>query len=132
MCTNSPAEGRSGGGLFDAQHRLVGLCTDAVSDQSAGLYVAQKTIGTFLANFTYEADNKHLLVPVTLHDGLASPGLIIVAAGRPRKETPDGSRPDSTAGRPGAEADRLIEKMDNMRGEVRTDLPERPSAIPRR
>ncbi len=38
LCTNDPAQGRSGGGLFNANHRIVGVCSAADREAREGLY----------------------------------------------------------------------------------------------
>lgn len=38
LCTNAPTQGRSGGGLFDAKNRLVGVCSAADYKAGEGLY----------------------------------------------------------------------------------------------
>lgn len=38
LCTNAPTQGRSGGGLFDSQNRLVGVCSAADYKAGEGLY----------------------------------------------------------------------------------------------
>ncbi|MEP3480956.1 MAG: trypsin-like peptidase domain-containing protein [Fuerstiella sp.] len=38
LCTNAPTQGRSGGGLFDADNRLVGVCSAADYKAGEGLY----------------------------------------------------------------------------------------------
>lgn len=38
LCTNAPTQGRSGGGLFDTQNRLVGICSAADYKAGEGLY----------------------------------------------------------------------------------------------
>jgi hypothetical protein len=43
-CTVAPQQGRSGGGLFDAQHRLVGVCIAADQETGHGLYSSLKPI----------------------------------------------------------------------------------------
>lgn len=40
LCTNAPTQGRSGGGLFDSQNRLVGVCSAADYKAGEGLYCA--------------------------------------------------------------------------------------------
>ena len=38
LCTNDPAQGRSGGGLFNANNRIVGICSAADRKSREGLY----------------------------------------------------------------------------------------------
>lgn len=38
LCTNDPAQGRSGGGLFDVNNRIVGVCSAADRKAREGLY----------------------------------------------------------------------------------------------
>lgn len=44
LCTNDPTQGRSGGGLFDAQQQLVGVCSAADRKAKEGLYTGVKPI----------------------------------------------------------------------------------------
>ncbi|MEX0585531.1 MAG: trypsin-like peptidase domain-containing protein, partial [Pirellulales bacterium] len=37
-CTGTPVQGRSGGGLFNSNHQLVGVCIAAVTDAPLGVY----------------------------------------------------------------------------------------------
>lgn len=37
-CTKTPVQGRSGGGLFNADHQLIGVCIAAVMDAKLGVY----------------------------------------------------------------------------------------------
>ncbi len=45
----APVQGRSGGGLFDAQGRLIGVCFAADTDLDEGLYVGPQAIYELLA-----------------------------------------------------------------------------------
>ncbi len=47
-CTGVPIQGRSGGGLFDAQGRLVGVCIAADQRDQRGLYASLKPIHELL------------------------------------------------------------------------------------
>lgn len=47
-CTLAPQQGRSGGGLFDAQNRLVGVCIGADQKTDRGLYASLKPIHVLL------------------------------------------------------------------------------------
>jgi thiol-disulfide isomerase/thioredoxin len=44
VCSTDPASGRSGGGLFDADGRLVGICSCANREKSEGLYMAWSAV----------------------------------------------------------------------------------------
>lgn len=44
LCTNDPAQGRSGGGLFNAKHQIVGVCSAADRKAHEGLYTGIKPI----------------------------------------------------------------------------------------
>ncbi|MEZ6128006.1 MAG: trypsin-like peptidase domain-containing protein [Planctomycetaceae bacterium] len=44
LCTNDPSLGRSGGGLFDSENRLVGVCSAADRKAHEGLYTGIKPI----------------------------------------------------------------------------------------
>jgi hypothetical protein len=48
-CTGTPVRGRSGGGLFDEQGRVVGVCSAADPQEKRGLYCGLKPILTILA-----------------------------------------------------------------------------------
>lgn len=66
-----PVEGRSGGGLFDAQGRVVGVCNAADPADNEGLYAALGTIHalldraelTFVYDNSVEADLQHAAAP---------------------------------------------------------------------
>ena len=44
VCSTDPASGRSGGGLFDTDGRLVGVCSCANREKSEGLYMAWSAV----------------------------------------------------------------------------------------
>jgi len=44
VCSTDPASGRSGGGLFDTDGRLIGICSCANRKKSEGLYMAWSAI----------------------------------------------------------------------------------------
>ena len=48
VCTTDPESGRSGGGLFNANGELVGVCSCADRDQNEGLYMAYAPILSLL------------------------------------------------------------------------------------
>lgn len=47
-CTGAPLQGRSGGGLFTAQGRVVGVCTNADPKERRGIYAGLKPIHALL------------------------------------------------------------------------------------
>lgn len=47
-CTGLPVQGRSGGGLFDAQNRLVGICINADPEGQRGIYAGLTAIQDLL------------------------------------------------------------------------------------
>ncbi|QDT38962.1 trypsin-like peptidase domain-containing protein [Stratiformator vulcanicus] len=47
-CTGTPVKGRSGGGLFDAEGRLVGICIAADSPRDRGVYAGLREIHKLL------------------------------------------------------------------------------------
>jgi thiol-disulfide isomerase/thioredoxin len=49
-CEGLPVQGRSGGGLFDAQHRLVGVCINADPKAQRGIYAGLPAIHELLGN----------------------------------------------------------------------------------
>jgi hypothetical protein len=66
VCTVDPAVGRSGGGLFNSNGQLIGVCSCADRDQHEGLYMARQPIVELFKN----AKLTHLL---TRTDDSASP-----------------------------------------------------------
>lgn len=48
LCTNAPSQGRSGGGLFDSQNRLVGICSAADRKAGEGLYAGSAAVADLL------------------------------------------------------------------------------------
>ncbi|MCA9086762.1 MAG: trypsin-like peptidase domain-containing protein, partial [Planctomycetaceae bacterium] len=48
LCTNDPSQGRSGGGLFDAGQRLVGVCSAADRKAKEGLYAGAPAVKKLL------------------------------------------------------------------------------------
>jgi thiol-disulfide isomerase/thioredoxin len=49
VCSTDPASGRSGGGLFDTDGRLVGVCSCANREKSEGLYMAWSAVDKLMA-----------------------------------------------------------------------------------
>ena len=49
VCSKAPASGRSGGGLYDAGGRLVGVCSCANRNQAEGLYMSRSAVDELLA-----------------------------------------------------------------------------------
>jgi hypothetical protein len=49
VCTTDPAVGRSGGGLFNLNGQLVGVCSCADRDQHEGLYMGRKPVHQLFA-----------------------------------------------------------------------------------
>ncbi|MEZ6123166.1 MAG: thioredoxin domain-containing protein [Planctomycetaceae bacterium] len=55
LCTNDPAQGRSGGGLFDGEQRLVGVCSAADRKSQEGLYTGVKPIQKLLTQLKLDS-----------------------------------------------------------------------------
>jgi hypothetical protein len=55
MASGEPAQGRSGGGLFNEQGQLIGVCNAADPDDREGMYAAASTVHTLLdeANLSF-------------------------------------------------------------------------------
>lgn len=73
----APAVGRSGGGLFDQQGRLIGVCNAACNEDDEGIYAAGDVIYKQLAR----ADQSHLFQSTT--SAAASPKPNVVAVSTP-------------------------------------------------
>lgn len=58
LCTNDPAKGRSGGGLFDAANRIVGVCSAADREAREGLYTSIKPIRKLMAQLNMNAPSE--------------------------------------------------------------------------
>jgi hypothetical protein len=54
-CTGTPVQGRSGGGLFNAQEELVGICFSAGVDEPLGLYAGPAAMYAMLDKFGLQA-----------------------------------------------------------------------------
>lgn len=54
-CTGMPVSGRSGGGLFDASGRIIGVCFAADRDDERGVYVGTEEIHRLLKDANYTA-----------------------------------------------------------------------------
>ena len=52
-CTGEPLQGRSGGGLFDAQGDVVGVCVAADPRDKRGLYAGLKVIHNLLSEHNF-------------------------------------------------------------------------------
>ena len=72
QASGQPKQGRSGGGLFDAEGRLIGICNAADPADNEGLYAALGSIHALL--------NKHDLTYVAKADGLQNLNSNAIAA----------------------------------------------------
>lgn len=118
---NAPIQGRSGGGLFDANHRLIGVCFAADQEHDEGLYSGPDVVYTQLnrlglgrlyhdgefANATQPASNSlHLaqgntdnnIAPAALQDSgwpanSTAPNAVPVNASAPRSISRQGLQP---------------------------------------
>lgn len=74
-CTGSPVQGRSGGGLFDEQGRLVAICFGALGGEERGAYSGLPTIHWQLAKLNlqelYEPSPERKPSKVTIADNSA-------------------------------------------------------------
>jgi thiol-disulfide isomerase/thioredoxin len=71
----APAVGRSGGGLFDAQGRLIGVCNAACNQDNEGIYAASEVIYEQLArlNLNHLFDSKMAANSSSRSESLSQP-----------------------------------------------------------
>ncbi len=87
QASGQPRQGRSGGGLFDAEGRLIGVCNAADPTDNEGLYAALGSIHALLT--------KHDLAYVATANGLnSSPASALASAAQPNN--PAATMPGAT------------------------------------
>ncbi len=59
LCTNEPAKGRSGGGLFDTANRIVGVCSAADRKAHEGLYTSIQPIRKLMKQLKIDSPTGH-------------------------------------------------------------------------
>lgn len=55
LCTNDPAQGRSGGGLFGTDNQVVGVCSAADRDAHEGLYTGIKPVRKLISQLKLDS-----------------------------------------------------------------------------
>lgn len=123
-CTGSPVQGRSGGGLFDEQGRLVAICFGALGGEERGAYSGLPTIHWQLAKLNlqelYESsqDNKPSKLTIANNSGEET-----IVEDRPAvNEPPKPSRERPRRGNP-----QTAGKLVPVKEEELNDTPKRPN-----
>ncbi|WDI44714.1 trypsin-like peptidase domain-containing protein [Bremerella sp. P1] len=119
QAAGAPSVGRSGGGLFNPQGQLVGVCNAADDEDDEGIYAAIPTIYTVLkqANLAHLFQNKQSAAPVQLASA-SQPSMTSPTRSIP--ETPQSNFPSNPAARSmpsvSATSASLPANIDSMQG----------------
>ncbi|MEO2019211.1 MAG: trypsin-like peptidase domain-containing protein [Fuerstiella sp.] len=77
FCSGAPAQGRSGGGLFNRRFQLIGMCSAASQKQGDGWYVAASKIKALLSQWRptqYRVRSRSSVVGVGMGIGVSTCG----------------------------------------------------------
>ncbi len=129
-CTNQPADGRSGGGLFTKDGYLVGMCSHADLNEKTGLYLESQAFQGLTNGLERIGDEVGLDL---IAASRAVPGLMLIPKTAIRRGQPEPMASGEPAIDPSVSSqeqrlndlerklDRVLQSLDNIRGGLRLD-----------